>query len=150
MQEGQRLLAILYIADAALMLAPGQRLACQNNVGRVVIHEKDLRQLFHRSGSPLLVVTTGRERGLKNGTTVILNPHPYPSTAMFGERQQSRDYGASLHRHSYRHRLNGLETLKTTHLSAENSRDLLSGHVQMDVLRRFRPVSGAEPRHHTD
>src|ERR1700694_1440593 len=79
MQEGQRLLAILYIADAALMLAPGQRLACQNNVGRVVIHEKDLRQRFHRSGSPLLVVTTGRQRELKNGTTVILKPrHTHP------------------------------------------------------------------------
>src|SRR6266478_5075542 len=42
----------------------------------------------------------------------------------------------SLHGHIYRHRPNGLETLKTTHLSQENRRELLSGHVPMDVLTR--------------
>ncbi len=79
MQKGQRLLAILYIADAALMLAPGQRLACKNNVGRVVIHKKDLRQLFHRPGSPLLAVTTGRQSELGSETAAILKIS-YPST----------------------------------------------------------------------
>src|SRR6266403_4563525 len=42
----------------------------------------------------------------------------------------------SLHGHIYRHRPNGLETLKTTHLSQENRREPLSGHVPMDVLTR--------------
>jgi hypothetical protein len=78
MQKGQRLLAVLYIADVALVFAPGQRLACKNNVGRVVIHEKDLRQLFHRPGSPLLIVTTGRQNELESGTTAILKPHTLP------------------------------------------------------------------------
>src|SRR6266481_4757675 len=42
----------------------------------------------------------------------------------------------SLHGHIYRPRPNGLETLKTAHLSQENRRELLSGHVPMDVLTR--------------
>jgi hypothetical protein len=86
MQKCHGLLAIRYIADAALMPAPGQRLPRKTDVGRVVIHEKDLRQMFHRPGSPLLIVTTGRQSELESGTAAILKPHPYPFTEMFGER----------------------------------------------------------------
>jgi hypothetical protein len=59
---------------------------CTNNVGRVVIHEKELGQLFHRLGSPLLILTTGKQNELESGTAAILKPHT-PSTEMFGECQ---------------------------------------------------------------
>jgi hypothetical protein len=68
------------MADATLMPAPDQRLPCETDVGRVVIHEKDLRQRFHRSGSPLLIVTTGRQTELGNKNT------PVPFHRNLGER----------------------------------------------------------------
>jgi hypothetical protein len=73
MQKSHGLLAVRYIANLALMPAPGQRLTRQTDVGRVVIHEKDLRQFFHRSGSPLLNVTTGRQRELDSGVESSLS-----------------------------------------------------------------------------
>jgi hypothetical protein len=44
MQKSHSLLAVRYSTDAGLMPAPGQRLPRETDVGRVVIHEKDLWQ----------------------------------------------------------------------------------------------------------
>src|SRR4029077_2087016 len=76
MQKGHGLLAVRYIADAALMPAHRQRLPRKTDVGRVVVHEKDLRQLIHRPGFPLPIVTTGRQSELESETAAFLKLRP--------------------------------------------------------------------------
>jgi len=75
-REGHSLFAVCRVADAALMPAPGQCLLRETDIGRVVTYEKVLWQWFHRPGSPLLIVMTGRQIELKIKTTTILKLHP--------------------------------------------------------------------------